>query len=153
MASVAAVKIAQQQAGMDDEEYRALLMRVAGVSSCTKLDDAGRSRVLKAIRCASAKADDRPTTTPSPLLRKLWALFFALRPTLSQEDIACPRAWLMGVARKANGDSIPERLEALDAKQLSRTVEALKARSRQFVRPKRRHSYAPSVGYSHDDGL
>lgn len=40
------IKIAQKQLGMDDDAYRALLQRVAGVNSSTKLDDKGIDRVL-----------------------------------------------------------------------------------------------------------
>lgn len=45
-ACVQQVKIAQKQLNMSDADYRALLQRVAGVSSATKLTQAGFSRVM-----------------------------------------------------------------------------------------------------------
>ena len=139
MATVRQVKIAQKRAGLADAEYRALLQRVAGVRSCTQLDDHGRDRVLRAIQ------DAKP-----PLLRKLWALFYALRQTLGPDDIAHPKEWLLGVARKANADDAIPALERLSKPQLMKTVEALKARARP---PRRRQTLVAPVGYSHDDGL
>lgn len=37
-ALIAKIKIAQKQLDLDDDTYRAMLMRVAGANSCTKMD-------------------------------------------------------------------------------------------------------------------
>lgn len=43
---IAKIKIAQKDLGLDDEVYRALLMRVTGKDSCTKLSTAEMVKVL-----------------------------------------------------------------------------------------------------------
>jgi len=45
-ACIQQVKIAQKQLNMSDADYRALLRRVAGVRSCTELDDAKFAAVM-----------------------------------------------------------------------------------------------------------
>lgn len=42
----AVIHVAKSQLQMADEDYRAMLMRAAGVSSSTELDDAGFDRVM-----------------------------------------------------------------------------------------------------------
>lgn len=140
MATVRQVKVAQKKAGIQDAEYRQLLRTVAGVDSCTALDDDGRERVLHAIQQRSKRNE--------PLVRKLWALFYAMRAQLAQDDIARPRQWLLGVARKANDDDTLASLDALSRPQLMKAVEALKARTRQR---RRRTALVAPVNYSRDD--
>ena len=55
---IAKIKIGQQQLGLDDATYRALLLRVSGKNSCTKLDMRGLEAVLSRsrVRMASARA-------------------------------------------------------------------------------------------------
>lgn len=63
---IAKIKIGQQQLGLDDATYRALLLRVSGKNSCTKLDMRGleagcwpnwKNRVLRRrLRAASGRA-------------------------------------------------------------------------------------------------
>ena len=48
---IAKIKIGQQQLGLDDDTYRALLVRVTGANSCTKLDMRG----LEAVAAELAK--------------------------------------------------------------------------------------------------
>ena len=47
---IAKIKIGQQQLGLDDAVYRALLVRVTGQNSCTKLDMRGLEKVLAELQ-------------------------------------------------------------------------------------------------------
>jgi hypothetical protein len=47
---IAAIKAAQKDAGLDDQAYRDLLQKEAGVSSCKDLRPEDVSHILKAIR-------------------------------------------------------------------------------------------------------
>lgn len=138
MASVIQVKIAQKRANLPDAQYRELLQRVAGVESCTELDDKGRDQILRAIRTATT-GDRKGVPAMSPLLRKLWALFFAIRDSLPRESIAHPTRWLLGVARRVNADDKITSLGNLTRLQLMKTIEALKVRAGQT--PGRRGDY------------
>ncbi|MBF0546202.1 MAG: regulatory protein GemA [Candidatus Riflebacteria bacterium] len=52
---IKAIKAAQKQLGMDDDTYRAMLVNLAGVDSSTKLDFAGRMRVLDFLNGRSVR--------------------------------------------------------------------------------------------------
>ncbi len=45
-ACIKQIKIAQKRLDMEDSDYRAMLLRVAGVRSCTELDDAKFAAVM-----------------------------------------------------------------------------------------------------------
>lgn len=121
MPSIAAIKIAQRQAGLTDPQYRALLLRTAGVNSSKDLDADGRLRVYRAILDVARPNNKRP------LERKVWALWYALKPTLI--DVHSPIAYLLAIAARANSLPVaPESLTSLTNQQLIQTVEALKSR-------------------------
>jgi len=125
MATVAAIKIAQKEAGLDDSEYRKILYRVAGVGSCTLLDAAQSRQVLSEIR----KKIRKPAQDKSPAERKIWALWYDLRRSLPEVERSSE--YLIGFAIKANGgheQCSVTRLDQLSARQAQRLIEALKRR-------------------------
>ena len=81
---IAKIKIGQQQLGLDDDTYRALLMRVAGANSCTKLDMRGLEAVLAELEkqgfAPKAKGGKRPNRRASAdaMLKKVGALLAEL---------------------------------------------------------------------------
>ena len=82
---IAKIKIGQQQLGLDDDTYRALLVRVTGANSCTKLDMRGLEAVAAELGkqgFAAKKADKgrRPSRRDSAdaMLRKIEALLSEL---------------------------------------------------------------------------
>ena len=125
MASVASIKIAQKEAGLDDSSYRGILYRIAGVGSSTLLDAEQSKRVLSEIRRRIRK----PAQDKSPAERKIWAIWYELRRYLP--DVERSSEYLIGFAIKANGGhdqcSIT-RLDQLSARQTQRLIEALKRR-------------------------
>lgn len=124
MTTVAAIKIAQKQAGMSDQEYRQILYRVAGVGSCTMCTADQRRRVLDEIRKSRKPAQEK-----SPAERKIWALWYDLRRYLPEVDHSV--AYLIGMAVKANGGQEKcqvKRLDQLSPRQSQRLIEALKQR-------------------------
>lgn len=66
---IAKIKIGQQQLGLDDATYRALLLRVSGKNSCTKLDMRGLEAVLAELEkqgfAPKAKGGKRPNRRAS----------------------------------------------------------------------------------------
>ncbi len=75
---IAKVKIAQQQLALDDDTYRALLVRVAGKNSATKLTEAEFARVLAEMQRLgfAPKGGGKPPRRESadPLMKKIGAL-------------------------------------------------------------------------------
>jgi len=49
-AQIRTIKVAVRQLGLDEETYRALLMRVTGKSSCAQMSDGERGKVLDALK-------------------------------------------------------------------------------------------------------
>ena len=81
---IAKIKIGQQQLGLDDSTYRALLMRVGGQDSCTKLDIHGLEKVLVELAAKgfapAAKGGAAPKRRDSAdaMMRKVGALLAEL---------------------------------------------------------------------------
>ena len=81
---IAKIKIGQQQLGLDDATYRALLLRVSGKNSCTKLDMRGLEAVLAELEkqgfAPKAKGGKRPNRRASAdaMLKKVGALLAEL---------------------------------------------------------------------------
>ena len=121
--SIAAIKIAQKDAGLPDAEYRELLRRIAGVESSTLLTPEQRVKVYVAIKKRSPSAP----SSNSPLVSKLFGLFYQLKPTMP--PIRNQIAWLLGCVAKANHlDAPPRSLNDATPQQLVKTIEALKQR-------------------------
>ena len=76
------IHIAKKDLTMDDDTYRALLLRVTGKSSSKELDDSERDALLKEFKRLGFKVKpkngfgQRPTVSPdrTPRLRKIEAL-------------------------------------------------------------------------------
>ena len=65
-ALIAKIKIAQKQLDLDDDTYRAMLMRVAGANSCTKMD----MRQLEAVLAELVAKGFAPTKKHTPPKRR-----------------------------------------------------------------------------------
>lgn len=116
------IKIAQQQLGMDDETYRAMLWTVARVTSSTALDFAGRRKVLDHLKNCGFKVTAGKNTKPRPapaadkaaLRGKIRALLIALGNK--------PDAYADGMARKMFK---VERVEWCSPQQMGKLIAAL----------------------------
>lgn len=122
--SIAAIKIAQKEAGLSDQAYRGLLYRLTGLRSSTQLDQAQRRLALTELRKRIPRAARK-----SPAERKIWALWYDLRQYLP--DVQRDFPYLLGFIHQANGG--PEKcpvtkLSQLDQYQAQRAIEALKNR-------------------------
>lgn len=115
------IQIARRQLGLDDDTYRALLQRVAGVSSSTKLSPRQVGTVLaeferqgwKPKASAKGRAAPRPAPDRKALMGKVEA-FLA--------EANRPWAYADGMAQRMFK---VERVEWMDADQLRRLVAAL----------------------------
>ena len=133
--SIAAIKIAQKQAKLADPEYRALLRRVAGVSSAKDLDEQGARRVLAELHhiiADNARIDgSKPAAVieRTPAEKKLWAIWYELEKLLPASMRNAD--YLLGIVRRASGvhDLVSlYRLQDLTPLQMYKTIEALKQR-------------------------
>lgn len=136
MPSIAAIKIAQKSAGLDDAHYRALLRKVAGVDSCKDLDGDGRLRVYRAlVRMSRTSGWSRPAT-PSAQMKMVYGLFYRVRAR--QGGISNPDAYLRGLVRQTlRREDLPDDLGELSTGDLQKVIEALKQRLAQPCRTPR----------------
>ena len=117
--SIAAIKIAQKQASLNDEAYRAILRDIAGASSSKELTPVQRVAVY-------ARLKDIQKQAASPLIRKLFGLFYHTR---QRQPVRNTTAWLIGLIQKVNRLPAPPRnLNDVAPAHLQKAIEALKMR-------------------------
>ncbi len=117
--SIAAIKITQKQANVNDEAYHAILMEIAGATSSKELTPVQRVAVY-----ARLKEIEKQTATP--LVRKLFGLFYH---TTHRQPVKNPTAWLIGFIQKANKlPDPPKSINAVAPAHLQKAIEALKMR-------------------------
>lgn len=124
-AMVAKIKIAQKELDMDDDTYRAVLLRVTGKNSSTRLDAAELDAVLREM-CRLGFVP-RPAAYVRPplhladhggLIRKIGALLAQTGKTW---------AYANGIARKMFG---VETVQRCDAEQMRKVLAALNYQAR-----------------------
>lgn len=127
------IHIAKKDLGLDDDTYRALLTRVAGVRSAKDLNPRQTGRVLaEFVRLGwtpSATKTGRKTPVPAPDRQKLIGKIEAF---LAEAQ----RPWTYVDSMAARMFKI-ERVEWLDPEQLQKMVAALTYDARRHGRPER----------------
>lgn len=80
MSMLAAIHVAKKQLGLDDDTYRAVLVRVTGKDSTRAMSEAERQRVVEEFRKAGFKKASKPSKTRAAgsYRAKLQALWIAL---------------------------------------------------------------------------
>lgn len=125
------IQIARRQLGMEDDTYRALLERVAGVSSSTKLTPRQIGRVLAELERlgwqSTGKAADRPAPQVADDRQRLVNKIEAF---LAEANRPWSYAEAMG-KRICKVDQI----EWMDCKQLGKLVAALAYDAKRNGRP------------------
>jgi hypothetical protein len=98
MNPTAAIHVAKKQLGLDDDTYRAVLVRVTGVSSSRDMSPAQRQAVLDEMRrlgfepAAGARSNGARKPLEGPFARKLQALWIA--------------AWNLGLVRDRRDEAL-----------------------------------------------
>jgi len=120
--SVAAIKIAQKQLALPDQEYRQLLIGLTGKASSTQLTAEESRRVLHELHRRLATRPKTPTES------KLWALWLDLCQYLPEAE-RNPE-YFVGMDNRASGAAIHivYELAELTPKQAYKAIEALKDR-------------------------
>lgn len=125
-ALLAAVHCARRDLGLDEETYRAVLERVTGSSSASRLTDGELARVLDTFReqgWKSPRSDERRAkASGSPHVRKLWAIWTEMCAARIPREPT--RAALRAFVERMTDVSDPEWLTPT---QTNVVVEALKA--------------------------
>lgn len=131
-AALGKIHIAKKDLGLDDDTYRALLARVAGVTSAKDLNPRQVSAVLAEFQRlgwqpAPAKSQGRKTPRPAPdrqkLVGKIEAQLAEAGRPWAYADAMCSRMFQV------------ERVEWCDSDQLQRLVAALVYDARRHGRP------------------
>lgn len=119
---LAKIHIAKKDLQLDDDVYRAVLMRVTGKTSSAKLSDAAKTKVLREFQRMGWKP--KPTQrkrSSKPFVRKIFALWGELKKVgiWREQDVASLRVFV----EKTTGVADPE---WLTWKQARGVIEALK---------------------------
>lgn len=123
-----AIQVGKRQLQLDDETYRALLKRVAGVDSSKELDDAAARAVLDDMRSkgfrdgVTAGSKHRRGGASQPMARKARAMWLALW-NLDETETGSEAA----LTAFAKGITGKDDLRFCTAPELGRVVEGLKA--------------------------
>lgn len=124
MSALAAIHVAKKQLGLDDETYRAVLVRVTGKDSAGKMSEAERQRVVEELRGRGFAKASNPAQKglQGPFAKKLQALWIS--------------AWNLGLVRDRRDAALLAFVERqtgishtrflIDAADARKAVEALK---------------------------
>lgn len=124
-ADLAKIHIARQQLGMDETTYRAMLQRVAGVTSSAQLDGHGRKAVLSALRQLGWQPDTSPRHGRKPhVANDRQALLSRIEAHLAYAGR--PWAYLQPMVKRFG----VERVEFLTAEQLYKVLQMLEVDAR-----------------------
>lgn len=132
MSSLAKIHIAKAQLGLDDDTYRALLARVAGVRSAKELSPRQIGAVLAEFerlgwKPAPPKKAGRKVPKPAPDRKKLLGKIEAFLAEANR-----PWAYVDGMALRMFQ---VERVEWCDSEQLGRLIAALGYDAKRHGRP------------------
>jgi len=126
-AMLAKIHIAKKELRLEEAEYRALLLRVAGVDSAKDLSDAKATAVIAELKSLGFKPRQStgPKRPPAQRadVRKIYALWGSLHSGAADRDAL--RAWVNG----RFGVAAPEFLKPEDAQN---AIEQLKAWQRRL---------------------
>lgn len=128
--SIAAIKIAQKEAGISDELYRDLLFRLTGRRSSKELNETQQRLVLDELR---SRASGRVKT---PTEAKIWALWYSFKYLLPIQQQRT--TYLVGIVRKVAGRKsirTASDFATLSPGEAYKVIEALKEKSSQINPP------------------
>jgi phage gp16-like protein len=156
-ARLAKVHVAKKQLALEDDSYRALLMRVTGKSSSADCTDAQLDAVLGEFARLGFTAD-KPRQPPSDkaYVRMIYAIWKDLKPYLTDHS---RRALQSFVKRQTDVDApeflnpedaniVVEGLKAWLARERAKAVAAKRAAGKQFPKMRRRPAGLPPVEHS-----
>lgn len=120
-----AIQVGRRKLGLDDDTYRAMLKRIAKVTSSTELDQAGADRVLAEMRAKGfdpAVKRRRRGVADKPMARlaRAWWLNLWNLDELEDGSEAALNAFAKGITGK-------EALQFCSGPELNKVVEGLKA--------------------------
>lgn len=120
MSALAAIHVAKKQLGLDDETYRAVLVRATGKASAGAMNEAERRNVVEELRRQGFKPAKKGLEGPfAGKLQALWIAAFNLGIVRDRRDAAM----LAFVKRQSGVDHTRFLQDAADAR---KAIEALK---------------------------
>ena len=124
-AMIAKIKIAQKELGMDDDTYRAVLMRAAGKNSCAQMDEGRLEAVLREMQRLGFAPRQSAYVRPPLHLADHGGLIRKIGALLAQTGKSW--AYAHGIARKMFG---VETVQRCDAEQMRKVLAALNYQAR-----------------------
>jgi hypothetical protein len=131
---VALVHVARRRLGLEDTDYRAILLRVAGVDSATRLDDAGFRMVMDAFAAMGFQSDSaarhfgrRPGMASAghvAAMRRLWADYTQGEGTDATLGKWLERTWGVSALRFVTAEQAPKVLAVLKGMTARRSAGA-----------------------------
>lgn len=131
-AQLAKIHIARQQLGMDEDTYRAMLQRIAGVTSAKALTPTGIGRVLEHLRSIGFKDKNAPRhgRRPNPHISreaqigKIEALLADAGRPWGYADAIAKRVCQVDAVAFCNGDQLQKIIAALAIDQRRREARS-----------------------------
>jgi len=123
-AMIAKIHVAKKQMDLDDDSYRAILVRVTGHTSAKDCSDADLERLLAEFKRQGFK----PVSTPSgkPHVRLIYALWQRLKPFLDAPTDATLAAFVQKQTRSQRAPMGIVKPEWLNAESAKPVIEGLK---------------------------
>ena len=128
-ALLAQIHMAQKALGMDEDTYRAVLMRVIGARSCAGVSARDLERVVDELKRLGWRPAPRKTAfrpSDKPYVRKVWALWGALGRAGKLEHPT--RQGLRAFVKRQTGKDDPEWLTPSDANKVIEGVKKIEER-------------------------
>lgn len=126
-ALLAKVHIARKELALEEADYRALLVRVAGGESAAGLDAGGLEAVVAEMKRLGWKPPAGKPVSPKRHVRHVYALWGELARKGALADGS--RAALTAFVRRQTGVGSPEWLTATDASKVAEGLKAMLKRS------------------------
>ncbi len=121
MSAIAAMHVAKKQLGLDEETYRAVLVRVTGKNSASAMSDPERNRVVEEFRRQGFKPVQKGLQGPfAKKLQALWIGAWNLGIVRDRRDAA-----MLAFVKRQTG--IDHTRFLLDAEDAAKAIDALKA--------------------------
>lgn len=132
MKSTAIIHIAKAQLGLEEDAYRALLVRVTGKNSAGAMTEAERQAVIAELKRrgfkVQAKAKSHRKASEKAWVRLIYALWRSIGEKGGIEDASVEA--LRSFVKKRTGVADPEWLTYKDADPLIRALKAMEARTK-----------------------
>jgi hypothetical protein len=127
-AMIQKVQIARRQLGLDDESYRAILLRITGQTSSTACTVRDLDALLREFTRLGFAAKPSRKVSQKAQVRMIYGVWRDIRPLLRSDSD--PAAMLRAFVKRQTGVDAPEFLDAVQANKVLEGMKAWRTRLR-----------------------